>query len=293
MANAKSTINTFARAGARRVLPLVPIPIKRQVLYWRKFKKPIPTTPLTYLDKIQWRILHDRRPLIAQGGDKLAMKAHAEGSNKEVLVPRTIWQGRSLESIYSTDWGCDWVLKPVTGSGYLAFGSGSLKDSKVSLDAVKRWRHEDQYRIQGEWAYGQAAPGYFLEEKIETLDGQPPNDFKFFVFGGEVKLVLFGTPRFNGAQARFYTPDWSPLDVRQGGFDLAPVIAPPVHLSEMISIANDIGAAYDFIRVDLYDTVGGVYFGEITPYPTGGMSRFDDPEFDLWLGSQWELPSLG
>lgn len=58
----------------------------------------------------------------------------------------------------------------------------------------------------------------------------------------------------------------------------------------MIAIARDIGRDYDFIRVDLYEALGKIYFGEITPYPTGGLAKYNDPEFDRMLGSYWRLP---
>ena len=60
----------------------------------------------------------------------------------------------------------------------------------------------------------------------------------------------------------------------------------------MLEAASSVGREYDFIRVDLYDVEGHIYFGEITPYPAGGVVPFSDREFDLWLGSQWTLPTL-
>jgi hypothetical protein len=285
--------SSLPRELARRVLPHVPLALRRNALYLRRTKRLIPRTPQSFLEKIQWRILHDRRDIIAHGGDKLAMKAQAERSNAGVIIPETIWHGEDLASIYDKDWGCDWVLKPITGSGFVAFGSGSMQESGIHLEEIKTWRHEDMHRVFGEWAYGQAAPGYLLEQKIDTPNGQSPNDYRFFVFDGQVKLVQIDTPRFSRVQRRFYTPDWTPLDVRQGHTDLAPAIPAPSSLQTMRAAASAIGREYDFIRVDLYDVEGRIYFGEITPYPAGGVAPFSDREFDLWLGGQWTLPALG
>ncbi|WP_424945180.1 ATP-grasp fold amidoligase family protein [Blastococcus xanthinilyticus] len=49
------------------------------------------------------------------------------------------------------------------------------------------------------------------------------------------------------------------------------------------------GRASDFIRVDLYDVDGEVWFGELTPCPGGGPDPFD-PELDRVLGRYWTLP---
>ena len=53
--------------------------------------------------------------------------------------------------------------------------------------------------------------------------------------------------------------------------------------------ANPLGAAFDFIRVDLYDVDGEVWFSELTPYPGAGLAGFD-PALDRRLGALWQLP---
>jgi hypothetical protein len=57
----------------------------------------------------------------------------------------------------------------------------------------------------------------------------------------------------------------------------------------MLEVAAALGAAFDFVRVDLYDVDGEVWFSELTPYPGGGLDRFD-PALDEWLGARWQLP---
>jgi hypothetical protein len=101
-------------------------------------------------------------------------------------------------------------------------------------------------------------------------------------------LVQVDTGRFGDHRRRLYTPDWTPVDVVE---DVAPgpVTPPPASLPRMLEIASALGAAFDFIRVDLYDVAGEVWFSELTPYPGGGLDRFD-PALDELLGSWWQLP---
>lgn len=283
-------IDNLAKSAGRRAFSLLPIPIKRQIHYFRVFKRLIPRNPQTFLDKVQWRILHDRRPLIAVGGDKLSMKEYA-ASASSVRIPETLWAGPNISSILDEQWEGDWVFKPREGSGYVAFGNGSLRSAGVTPETIARWRHKDHFRVQGVWGYGQTEPGYLIEKQIPTPDGEPPNDLRFFVFDGAVRLIQIDTPRFSGVQRRFYTPDWEPYDVIQGKASLGEVLPRPHHLDQMLRFASEVGAAFDFVRVDLYDTPDGVYFGEITPYPTGGLSRFSDEGFDRMLGDWWTLPT--
>jgi hypothetical protein len=59
----------------------------------------------------------------------------------------------------------------------------------------------------------------------------------------------------------------------------------------MLATAAKLGSGFDFIRVDLYNILGEVYFGEFTPYPGSGLCRFVPASFDTELGARWTLPS--
>ncbi|WP_311053127.1 ATP-grasp fold amidoligase family protein [Rhodococcus qingshengii] len=252
----------------------------------------LPRKPSRFTEKIQWRIIRDRRELISRCGDKLAMKMHAAVTDPDILIPETLWFGTDLKSVYNRDWGTDWVLKPIGGSGYTVFGSGSLRESGVDLDAVGTWKVDAQARLYGEWTYKHARPGYLIEKRIETAQGESPNDLRFFVFDGAVRVIQVDSPRTSVVHRRFYTPDWVPLDVNQGkGKVLADPVPAPERLSDMIKHASRIGADFDFIRVDLYEALGKIYFGEITPYPAGGTDPYTDDAFDEQLGSYWTLPA--
>jgi hypothetical protein len=134
-----------------------------------------------------------------------------------------------------------------------------------------------------------ARPGFLLEQRIPTPDGESPDDVRCFVFDGVVRVIQVDTPRTDVVQRRFYTPEWEPLEVRQGAKPLAPVMPRPRMLDELIRTAERIGAEFDFIRVDLYLVEDSIYFGEITPYPASGLQPFSDDRFDLQLGRYWKL----
>ena len=60
----------------------------------------------------------------------------------------------------------------------------------------------------------------------------------------------------------------------------------------MLAIASGLGRSFDFMRVDLYNVDGEIFFGELTPYPGSGINRFVPASFDSELGAKWELPVL-
>lgn len=60
----------------------------------------------------------------------------------------------------------------------------------------------------------------------------------------------------------------------------------PVNLSDMMKIAERLSETLPFLRVDLYNVQGKIYFGELTFFPNSGMGTFTDEEWNLKMG-EW------
>lgn len=63
----------------------------------------------------------------------------------------------------------------------------------------------------------------------------------------------------------------------------------PVNLNNMITIAEKLSGGFKFLRVDLYNVKGKIYFGELTFYPASGMGAFVPEEWDEKLGGMLNL----
>ncbi len=269
----------------RAVLFRLPLPLKRALLYREAHGRWPRRRPRTFTEKVNWRVVHDRRPLIGQLGDKLAMKRHAAAVCPSLRIPAVLWAGTDVASLADVDLPERWVLKPNHGTMRVHLGAG-----RPDVDELRRitrgWLEEPLFRTRGEWVYSQAERLLLVEEFLGA--GEPPADHKLLVFGGRVELVQVDTDRFGDRRRRLYTRDWTPVDVVE---DVAPgpVGPPPVSLPRMLEVAEELGSGLDFIRVDLYDVDGAVWFSELTPYPGGGLDRFD-PALDSSLGALWQLP---
>jgi hypothetical protein len=57
----------------------------------------------------------------------------------------------------------------------------------------------------------------------------------------------------------------------------------------MIELAEKIGSQFDFVRVDLYSPPQGIFFGEVTFYPDGGLQVFTSKEWDDKFGEPWKI----
>ena len=61
----------------------------------------------------------------------------------------------------------------------------------------------------------------------------------------------------------------------------------PDNLKEMITIAEKLATGFDHVRVDLYNSNGKIYFGEMTFTNGSGFEAIVPSEWDEKLGEYW------
>ena len=245
--------------------------------------------PQTFSEKVNWRILFDRRPLLAPTCDKLAMKEYARRVGPDTLhVPELYWSGTDVTELADVDLPPHWVLKPNNASGLVVLGSGRPDVDELAA-TTRGWEDVRHWRRSDEWAYRQARRGLLVEELVGA-PGRACPDLKVLVFDGVPRIVGVHTGRRRDHRVRYYDTNWTPLPWR-GGQDQGPDVPPPCRLSEMLAASSALAEGFDMLRVDFYEHDGVLWFGELTPYPGAGLSRLD-PSLDELLGSLWTLPDL-
>jgi len=285
---ASKLIPTPAR---RRLFSSLPLAARRALLYQRAYGRfPDRRSPRSWSEKMDWRMLHDRRAQLVVASDKLAAKDVATAAG--VDCPRTLWSGTDLAGLADVDLGEHWVLKPNHRSGGLVhFGSGPA-DPDALAPVVEGWLDVGAEELRrGEWAYGRTRRLLVAEERL-GVPGEDLVDLKVHVFAGEPALVQVHHERFTDHRARYYRPDWTPVEVHVHGIGEAETVPAPPHLDDVVAAASRLGADWDYLRVDLYDLPDGVRFGELTAYPGSGLSEFrQDRWLDEELGRRWTLPT--
>lgn len=273
-------------------LPSVPSRTALFMYYNHKF--PSLKNPKTFNEKINWRILKDRRPILAWTCDKLAMKdfvaKSAAARDLGVRIPETLWTGTELSELSSVELPAHWILKPNHRSGQVHFGHG--QPDITALDRIAQgWRYSFEGNNLHEWAYSKARPLLMVEELL-GMPGSAPADYKFYVFAGEVAAIQVDIDRHTAHRCRMYLADWTPLDAVAAVPPLAPAEPPPPNFDRMLAIASELGRPFDFIRVDLYRIDTDIFFGELTPYPGSGLDVMKPEFLDVELGAKWKLPEL-
>jgi len=278
----------------RRAIEMIPVSLLRQALYVSVMhKRGNFTEPKTFNEKVNWRIFNDRRDRIVKACDKMWMKetARATYPSADLRIPETYWSGTDLREAPDLATLPPWVLKPNHSSGRAKFGPDPEIDLDSLLVETSAWLDETPTEL-GEWGYSQARRLLLLEERIPTPDGQPPTDYKFFAFDGQIELIQVNRGRFaKKLSASFMDVDWRPFPVCQPGRPVVDEQRPP-ELDKMVEMAHVLAADWDFIRIDLYAVDGEVWFGEYTPYPGSGLLPYKPMSFDFEQGSHWNLPDL-
>jgi hypothetical protein len=268
--------------------------------------------PVTFNEKVRYRMARDRRPLLVTFADKVAVTDHVAARIGEHYLPRRFATASDLASIDRNELPREFVLKASHLSGGVVivwdgapiantvpapsddFPRVVIRPSRVDWDALARltdgWMRA-RYRPgpYGEWAYWGVPPRIVVDELLLDASGRLPDDYKLYVFDGTCRFVNVIADRFGSYRDLWFTPDWTPIDASGGSRAQQGTAARPSALEEMLEIASALGRGVDFVRVDLYDCGDRIVFGELTNYPAAGTDRFPNPTLDIEMGRAWRL----
>jgi hypothetical protein len=264
--------------------------------------------PTTFNEKVRYRMLADRSPLLTTFADKLASRDYVESRVGAHVLSELYLVTDRPAVLVETALPREFVVKPThaSGAGILVaeFGpvdkelpepAGNWKLALVHPDRVRRDRLVETgegWMSRGfssrEWGYRNVPRRVLVEELLEE-DGRVAFDYKFFVFHGRVRMVEVDLDRFQGHTRTLYTPEWERIEAEYGYLAGADV-EPPRPLPEMLRISEALGVETDFVRVDLYCPGDRIVFGEFTTYPMRGEGEFKPSDVDRWLGSWWTQP---
>lgn len=242
----------------------------------------------TICEKIQWLKLYDRKDEYTAMVDKVSVKDWAEKKiGREHIIPTLgVWD--KPEDIDFSSLPSRFILKCSHSSGdnYIH----ASEDRPAAADIVKMLneglgRYNGNYFYHnGEWPYRNVRKRIIAEELLTDGSGHEVPDYKFWCFRGVPKMIQFDYDRFSGHNRILYDTDWNvlPVTLRYPAGDAD--VMKPSGLDEMLEIAGRLSEGILFVRVDLYNAGGHIYFGEMTFYPEGGFVGFCPDEWNHILG---------
>jgi hypothetical protein len=193
----------------------------------------------------------------------------------QIKIPKIIRILKNPDDIHDSDISDNHLVKASHGSGWLI----DLEKNKDITDIKQKLNSWNKIYSSTEKQYTYLTPKFFIEEKIicayNGLSGSAL-DIKLYCFYGDPKIILI---KFNN-KLNFYSIDFEPIRELEFDFEI------PVLMDHIINLAKKLSNQFEFVRMDFYIGIDGIYFSEFTFTPKSGHQRFSD-ETEIEYGKYW------
>jgi hypothetical protein len=274
---------------------LVPDKIFLKILYGCVFNKRLNLkNPQTFQEKLQYLKLYNRNALYTTLVDKYSAKEYVNRIiGSEYIIP-TLGVWNNFDEIDFSKLPRQFVLKCTHDSGNVVVCQNKLLfDSEEAKKTLTKALSHNIYWPFREWPYKDVKPRIIAEQYLEDTHFNELRDYKFSCFDGKVTDVMVCLDR-NTEDTKYYFFDenWKLLRYNKRGLEAQDnfTIDPPLNYKEMFTIASKLSKGLPYVRVDLYNVNGHIFFGELTFFPCGGMDSNILPEVDIMWGNFLKLP---
>lgn len=236
--------------------------------------------PTTLADKVSYIELHTDPDLRAQCSDKYEVRKFITRRGLEdILIPIVLDPVSDPKDIKFEELPNEYVLKATHGCGMNIIHTTSKNiSSEETLSMVKQWLSTPYGMYSLEPHYLLIRPRIYAEKYLGELDQLV--DYKFHCYNGEPSFVLTVSERSRGPyKLNAYTCNWQPIDCIVGKHVSKKEIPKPTKLNEMVKISKILAEGFDFVRVDLYEVKGKIWFGELTFTPAACVFSYFSEEF--------------
>jgi hypothetical protein len=249
------------------------------------------TNPQTFTEKLFCRMISWNRglnPIFTQLADKYTARAYVSNKVGEQHLVKLLWHGTDPRAIPFDTLPAEYVIKTNHGSRSNIIVKGN-PDRIDIISRLSNWLNSNYYWSDREYQYYHIKPRVMIEEYLRNQDGSGPLDYKFWCFKGTPEVIQVGNPTHDISP--FFDTQWNQLDLHYRVGASRPAIAKPINFEQMISIASLLSAGFGFVRIDLYNLDGKIYFGEFTFTHAAGNYKLRPEGWDLKLGEKWEMSS--
>lgn len=293
MINRKTIGEYIERAGEKGLFNQLSDKQFLRLMYWARVGEYLDLqNPRTFNEKLQWLKLYNRKPEYTQMADKYETKKYvAEKIGEEFVIPTLgVWD--RFEDIDFADLPEQFVLKCTHDSGGLVIVRDKTKlDQAAAAAKINRSLKRNYFFHGREWPYKKIPPRILAEAYMQDGDQQNLPVYKFLNFAGEPKIIqAIQNDKTDAETIDYFDTDWNRLDLRQNYPNSLQPPKRPAGLKQMLEISRNLSREIPFVRVDLYEINGRIYFSEFTFFSDSGFAAFDPPEWDEKMGSWLELP---
>lgn len=242
--------------------------------------------PVTFNEKIQWLKLYDNTKLKTRLADKYLVREYIkEKIGKQYLIP-LLGVYDNFDAINFEELPQKFVMKSNHASGW-----NIIVENKDSLD-IEEARNKFKYWLGKNYAfnvglelqYKNIVPKIIIEKYIDNGNNEL-FDYRFFCFSGKVHSIWVDVDSGKPTHKRnIYDLDWTLLPLTVNYPNDKELERKPQNFKKMIELAEILSEGFKFVRVDLYEVDGNIYFGEMTFTPQSGIGEWNPPEYNKLMG---------
>lgn len=255
--------------------------------------------PKRYTEKLQWYKLYYHNPLMVRCVDKYDVRSYVKRLGLNCILNECYGVYERAEDVDFNELPNKFVIKDTLGGGgnsVIICKDKSSFDISECRKKMNKWVHEKKVKSGGrEWPYYCGKQNRIIVEKLLEDDSNPTgeiNDYKIFCFYGKPLIINVDIDRFSNHRRNYYNTRWNRLNVESNYNRYEKDFPKPVNYDGMLSVAQQLSSAFPFVRVDLYNIKGKIYFSELTFYPASGYMWYKPDSFDYLLGKKFILPKV-
>lgn len=253
----------------------------------------------TYTQKIQWLKLYDCNKVKAELSDKYAVREWVKNKiGDEYLIPLVAGPFYDANDIDFSKLPNKFVIKANHGSSFNMIVRDKNKlDIKKTKKILNRWlKIRYAFKSGLELHYDLIKPCLIIEKYMENKDGSL-NDYKFLCFSGKPYYVWQDFDRFFNHTRNMYDIEWNLQPFTRSTYNGAyesynSPVPKPVNYDKMVDIVKELCKDFEYVRVDLYNINGKIYFGEMTFTDGSGFGKMSPDEYNYKLGALIDIEKI-
>ena len=256
-------------------------------------REPDLVNPKRFTDKLEWLKAYDSTFLKSICADKILVRDYVkEKLGEDISIP-LLGVYDKFDDIDFSKLPNDYVMKTNHGSQTNILVHNSQINKNLAKIKFEEWLSKDWSWWGYEMFYKPIKKKILIEEFMNNDDKVALTDYKFSCFNGKPKICQVMNDRFtNSLHFNYYDMNFKPLTYisrtdHPANYTLKD--EKPKTWDLMIEYARKLSEDFKYVRVDLYQINGKVYFGELTFIPAAAYIKYTDDKIDFILGEMLKL----
>ena len=278
--------NRELRLKLINLLRFIPDEPYLKMVFWIKTGKKLDLkNPKTFCDKLNWLKLHDIHPEYTQLVDKIAVREHVKKLlGRDICIPMLgVWE--HYDDINFDVLPDQFVLKCNHDSGSVkVITDKSAMDHATLREFYEGRLLQNPYVLGREYPYRDVPPRIYAEAFMIPNGDNDINDYKFFCFDGRPEILFVATERSTDCKFDFFDMEFNHLNIDNIHPRSDKPVPCPKNFGQMKEVATKLSRGMKFVRIDLYEINGMIYFSEYTIYHAGGFWPMAPAEWEYRLG---------